>query len=144
MKRGRPFEPGNKFGRGRPRGSRNKKTLILQELLEEHAPALMRKSLVMALQGDVQLLRMFLDRTLPRPSDSPVKIGRLPSGTIEEVLQAHETVLNKVASGELTPGQAVQINSLLQTRGELIEKQDLASRVHALEQVHSQNPDRPT
>ena len=26
MTRGRPFEPGNKFGRGRPKGSPNKKT----------------------------------------------------------------------------------------------------------------------
>ena len=135
MKRGRPFEPGNKFGRGRPRGSRNKKTLILQELLEEHAPALMRKSLVMALQGDVPLLRLFLDRKLLRPSDSPVKIGRLPMGTIEEVLQAHETVLNKLASGQVTPVQALQINSLLETRRELIETQDLARRVRALEQT---------
>ncbi len=141
MKRGRPFEPGNEFGRGRPRGSRNKKTLILQELLEEHAPALMRKSLVMALQGDVPLLRLFLDRKLPRPSDS-AKIGRLPMGTIEEVLQAHETVLRKLASGQLTPVQARQINSLLETCRELIETQDLVRRVRALEQRQSQEPDQ--
>ena len=26
MSRGRPFPPGNKFGRGRPKGSKNKRT----------------------------------------------------------------------------------------------------------------------
>ena len=137
MKRGRPFEPGNKFGRGRPSGSRNKRTLILQELLDEHAPALMRKSLVLALQGDVQLLRMFVELKLPRPQDSPVKIGRLPMGTIDDLLQAHQTVMNKLASGEITPIEAGQIDALLTTRRQLIEAQDLATRIRAIEQLLS-------
>ena len=34
--RGRPFQPGNKFGRGRPRGSRNKKTILIEEFLAEN------------------------------------------------------------------------------------------------------------
>jgi hypothetical protein len=58
MKRGRPFEPGNKLGRGRPPGSRNKKTLIIQEILDEYSPAVIRKTLAKALQGEVSLLRM--------------------------------------------------------------------------------------
>ena len=78
MSRGRPFEPGNKFGRGRPPGSRNKKTLLLQQLLDDHAPRLMLKALLMASGGDVQLLRLFLERTLPRLQDAPINLGRLP------------------------------------------------------------------
>jgi hypothetical protein len=31
---GRPFKPGNTFGRGRPQGSRNKATIALQEMLD--------------------------------------------------------------------------------------------------------------
>ena len=44
MKRGRPFEPGNHFGRGRPKGSRNKRSLVANELLIEHGEAIVRKS----------------------------------------------------------------------------------------------------
>jgi hypothetical protein len=33
--RGRPFEPGNKLGRGRPKGSRNKAKSPGQDLLQE-------------------------------------------------------------------------------------------------------------
>jgi hypothetical protein len=36
MTRGRPFEPGNKFGRGRPKGSRNKRTAEAQALFDEY------------------------------------------------------------------------------------------------------------
>src|SRR5260370_17933086 len=35
MKRGRPFEPGNKFGHGRPGGSKNKRTQLAQKLFED-------------------------------------------------------------------------------------------------------------
>jgi hypothetical protein len=81
---------------------------------------------------------MFLDRKLPRSQDSPVKIGRLPMGTIDELLQAQEIVMNKLASGVLTPHQALQISSLLETRRELFETQDLAKRLSALEQLQTQ------
>jgi hypothetical protein len=135
MKRGRPFEPGNKFGRGRPKGSRNKKTLVIQELLDEHAPALMRKCLVEALQGDGPLLRMLLAAKLPRAVDLPVKIRRLPSNTIEELLQSHQTVISKVASGELTPAQGDKLGALLENHRQLIETHELAKRISALEQL---------
>jgi hypothetical protein len=59
-KRGRPFEVGNKLGRGRPRGSRNKRTLAVQELLNGHTEGLVRKALVMALQGDAGSLDLEL------------------------------------------------------------------------------------
>jgi len=43
--RGKPFPPGNAFGRGRPKGSRNKTTPAAQNLLEQHYEALMAKQL---------------------------------------------------------------------------------------------------
>ena len=41
--RGRPFKKGNKHGRGRPKGSRNKKSDPGKELLKEYEPHLTRK-----------------------------------------------------------------------------------------------------
>ncbi len=142
LKRGRPFGPGNKFGRGRPRGSRNRRSLMAQQLLDQHGEALVRKALVQALQGDSQLLRMFLDRILPRVKDLPVKTGSLRMGTTDELLQAHETLMKKVASGQLTPGQALEINALIESRSRLIERQELEMRVHALEQLHRKDQDK--
>ena len=135
MTRGRPFQPGNKFGRGRPKGSQNRKTLILQELLDEHAPALLRKSLVLALQGDGPLLRMLLASRLPRVADVPVKIGHLLGNTAEELLQSHQILLNKIASREITPTQALQVSTLLNTQRQFVETHDLANRILALEQL---------
>ncbi len=143
MKRGRPFAPGNQFGRGRPPGSRNKKNLILQGLLDEHGPALLRKALLLALQGDAQLLRVFLDRLLPRPQDAPVKMRRLPMNTIDEVLQAQVQIWNQLTSGQLTPAQARQLDDLLGSRRELIVTHEVEGRVRTLEQVKKQAQDHP-
>jgi hypothetical protein len=57
-KRGRPFEAGNKFGRGRPLGSRNKKTRLIEELLDENSESLLHKALDLAQQGNVPVLRL--------------------------------------------------------------------------------------
>jgi hypothetical protein len=138
MKRGRPFEPGNQFGHGRPRGSRNKKKAILQQVLEEHAPALLRKGLLLAIEGDAPLLRLFLDRVLPRPQDSPVRMGRLPMTTIEEVVQAQIQIWNKLTSGELTPAQARQFDALLGSRREVIVTQDVEARLRKLENAQKE------
>jgi hypothetical protein len=65
--RGRPFEPGNKFGRGRPRGSRNKTSAAVQELLNSHAEAIVRKAILLALKdgGQPTMIRALLDRIVP-------------------------------------------------------------------------------
>lgn len=43
-KRGRPFEPGNKFGKGRPPRSLNKKTWLVQQMLIENGPEIVEKT----------------------------------------------------------------------------------------------------
>src|SRR5205809_324860 len=106
VKHGKPFEPGNKFGRGRPPGSRNKRALKIQELLDENARPLLEKALAMALEGDSQILRSLMGYILPQPKDPPVRTGALRMGTIEELAQSQERLVKKVASGELTPSQA--------------------------------------
>ena len=101
VKIGRPFEPGNKLGRGRPRGSRNKNSLLTRELLDRHGEALVRKAVVQALKGDVPMLRTLLAHILPRRTDPPVKTGPLPMGTAEEISQSSQAVLQQVASGKM-------------------------------------------
>jgi hypothetical protein len=140
-KRGRPFEPGNKFGRGRPRGSRNKRTLLMEELLSQHSDPLLRKALKLALQGNVQMLRLLLDRILARPKDVAVRTGPLPMGTTEELLQSQANIMRKLAVGQLTPSQAEQIDRLIETRRRLLETTELAQRVRAIERIFDKDRD---
>jgi hypothetical protein len=129
--RGRPFQPGNKFGRGRPPGSRNKKTVLVDELLAENSQPLLRKALKLAQQGNVPMLRLLLDRALPRPKDAPVTIGPLPMDTPEELLEAQTKVMQHLLLGKLTPNQAERIFSLMGNYRRLLKSEVLERRFSA-------------
>lgn len=135
MKTGRPFEPGNKFGRGRPRGSRNKRSLLALQLLDSHAESVVRKALVDAMKGDAQLLRAFLGHILPRRRDAPVKTGPLPVHTAEELAQSSEAVFQRAVSGQITLQEAQEFSALLEDRRRVMETRDLDARLRALEEA---------
>jgi hypothetical protein len=119
--RGKPFEVGNTFGRGRPRGSRNKTTLRMQEILAESGEPMMHKAIELGLGGDKELLRFCLERLVPVIKDSPVEveIGRV--STHEEAGKVREQVLESMGSGELTPAEAKACMEVIDTRTRSIE-----------------------
>src|SRR6266699_188846 len=69
--RGKPFEPGNKMGKGRPPGSRNQRT-VFSQMMDSHGEALIKQCQVLALKGDPTALRLCLERLLPpcKPSNN--------------------------------------------------------------------------
>ena len=73
MKNGRntagKFTSGNS---GRPKGSRNKKTLAIESLLEGQAEALTQTAISKALEGDGLALRLCMERIAPAPKDKSV------------------------------------------------------------------------
>ena len=135
MTRGRPFEPGNKLSRGRPRGSRNKLQARGQHLLDEHQEAIVRTSLVKALKGDIPLLRILLSYILRHPDERPVRIGALPM-----LSKTSEKILARVALGKLSLGQAQSLNTLIESRRRILETQDFETRLRTLEKT-SENDD---
>jgi hypothetical protein len=135
MIRGCPFEPGNKLGRGRPRGSQNKRNTRGQQLLDQYSGTIMQKALAEAIKGDVSLLRTFLSFLLRRPGDRPIQTGPLPMGSLEELAKSSEKVLQKVTSGKLSPGEARNLTDLIEDRRRVLETEELEKRVRALEQL---------
>ena len=133
MPRGKPFEPGNKIGRGRPRGSRNKATLLAQELLDSYSKPLIRKCIMMAMEGDATAMRLCMERLVPARRELPVKIGKLPTRTAEDLAKASETLTQKVTAGELTPGQGQAFAEVFNRRREVILTHDIDQRVRAME-----------
>jgi hypothetical protein len=131
--RGRPFQPGNKFGRGRPKGSRNKQTLVLRKLIDEHGPKLLCKAMAEAAKGDGPLLRLFAKDSLDRAKDHLPPIGPLPTGTIQEVTHSQQNIIDNVTSGALTLVQGTRVLDMVERRRETIKNEDLAGRVDALE-----------
>src|SRR5262245_35515494 len=101
--RGRQFQQGNKFGRGRPRGSRNRPKFPGQHGLDERSEALMRKCVGQAMQGDRTAMKICMDRVSQTGSKSPIRMKLPPVKTLQDVDQAAERVMQDVARGKLTP-----------------------------------------
>jgi hypothetical protein len=131
--RGRPFEPGNNFGRGRPRGSRNKTTMLAQELLNSHAEPIVRKVLLMAFQGDMKALQLCIERVIPVLRGLPVKLGALPMRTLADLNKTSERLLKKVAAGQLTTAQGQAVLDLIEYRRRIIETVELEKSMSLLE-----------
>jgi len=131
--RGRPFQPGNQFGRGRPKGSRNKRSLAVQKLLDENSPKLLVKSMSEAAKGNVPLLRMFAQYELDRSKERIPPIGALAIGTPEELKQSQQSVMNHVTAGTLAAAQGARLLDMLELRRKGLETHDLAERMDALE-----------
>jgi len=135
MTRGRPFEPGNKFGRGRPKGSPNKKIQQAQKLFEENSPAIMALAINRS-REDPHMLRMLASHVVPQRRGLPVNLGRLPMDTLEDLDRASAITLKKATSGKLGLNEAVNISTMIEGRRRVLETQNLERRLSALE-----NPD---
>ena len=135
--RGRPFQAGNKFGRGRPRGSRNKASLAAQALLDGHSEALIKKCMHMAFSGDTTALRLCIERVLPTCKELPVSVAPLRGRTAGELAQTFEGLLKQVSSGQLTLAAAQTIANMLEMRRRTLETESHEARLEALEAKHA-------
>jgi hypothetical protein len=112
MPRGRPFAPGQSGNvKGRPRGSKNRKSLILEEL-EKDGSELAQLVKDLARGGDSTALSIWMSRLEPiaRQRGEHVEFDFDPRATPAENITK---VLEAVAAGELTLDQgSVLITSL--------------------------------
>jgi hypothetical protein len=61
---GRPFQPGYKMGKGRPPGSRNRRT-VFAVLMDGRGESIIKQCQVMALEKDPTAMRLCMERLLP-------------------------------------------------------------------------------
>ena len=134
--RGRPFRPGASGNpAGRPKGARNRTTVAVEEILDGEADAIARKAIELALDGDTVALRLCLERIAPakRERPSPFTLPKLE--TAADAVQASAALVQAVAAGELTTGQAAELGKLVESFVRAVEAADLEERLSALERT---------
>jgi hypothetical protein len=134
--KGRPpietrFKSGNP---GRPKGSRNRATLLAEELLDGEAEEIIRKVIKKAKQGDVTCLRLCLDRLVPPRRDRPVHFAIPALNSANDSSKAMAAITAAVASGELTPTEAAELSSVVEAYVRAIETSEIERRLRILEQ----------
>ena len=129
------FAPG-KSGNpaGRPRGSRNKSTLLLEKLMIDDGEGVVRSVVNLAKDGDVQAARLVLDRILPARKGRTVPFNLPVVESAADVLRALSATVQAMAKGELTPEEAAIVSGVLETARKAIETVEIEQRLAAVEQ----------
>src|SRR5262245_46810403 len=130
--RGR-FLSGNREGPGRPKGARNRTTLLVEELLENEAEELTRALIRRAKAGYSVPLQLVFERLAPPRKDRHVTMTLPAITSLDDVLAAQAAIIKHTAAGELTPSEAHSMAALLDLRRRTIEAIEIEARLAALE-----------
>jgi hypothetical protein len=130
-RRGKPFVPGQSGNdKGRPRGSRNKSTLV-REKIEQGIADVLDVVQKQALAGDRASQRLLLERVLPRAKNPTVSFD-LPEkiDTPEALAEASAEIVQQIADGNILPEQGRIIMSVLKDHSVNLENSN-ASKANA-------------
>ncbi len=118
---------------GKPRGARHRTTLAVESLLDGEAEKLTRKAVEMALEGDTVALRMCLDRISPPRKDRSVAFPLPAISNAADALMASGAILTGVASGQLTPLEAIELARVIDGYIRTLEAAEFEVRLARLE-----------
>jgi hypothetical protein len=133
--RGKPFQPGNS---GKPKGTRNKTTLALEALLDGEAEAITRKAVEMALMGDATAMRLCMDRIMPPRKERPIMFTMPKMETAADAVKASAALVDAVAAGDITPGEAGELSKLVDGFTKAVELHEIQQRLDKLEAMQGQ------
>ena len=130
----RPGVSGNPKGRAPGTG----KVATLREQINEALPGIVKAMVDRALDGDPGAARLLVERVIPalRPEERPVLFNMTADAPLADQGRA---LLAAVAAGDLAPSQASTLLAGLSTMVKLIEADELAARVAALEERANAN-----
>jgi hypothetical protein len=118
---------------GKKPGTRNRATMLGQELLDAQAPNLVRKAISMAIRGDVAALRICMDRIVPVARHRTVRFSLPTLSSAKDASAAMAAVLAAVAEGTLTPDEVSELSNLVANFVKTLEVTALGERIEALE-----------
>jgi hypothetical protein len=100
---------------GRPKGARNRSSLLIESLEDGEADALIRGLVELALAGDKAALRFCVARLVPPLKGRPIALDLAP-GAEADPSAVVTASLRAVADGEITPDEALALGRLVELR----------------------------
>jgi hypothetical protein len=132
---GRRFQAGQSGNpAGKPRGSRNRTTLMLEELLDGEAETVVKTIVRKAKQGNLTAARLIIDRIFPARRARPIFFALPRLKTPNDAAQAMAAIAAGLASGAVTPSEAAELANVVDAFTRVFAASDFDSRLTALEQ----------
>ena len=119
---------------GRPKGIKNKATLLAESLFEGEIEGICRKAIEEAKRGNIQAIKLVLDRILPPKKEAPIFIDLPAMKTSPDILEAIHRVAQAVSRGELSPTEGDCLTKIIERQAKVIEMNDFEERLKKLEE----------
>lgn len=118
---------------GKKPGTHNKGTK-LAKLLEPHAEKLINKTVELALDGDVNALKLCLDRLIPKVKSQPVQIdiNELDIENIDNLPTIGKSIVLAVAMGKISPEDGQKLMIVLDAQRKLLEHTDISRKLEEI------------
>lgn len=130
MARFKKGESGNPLGK--PKGTG--KIQYLRDQITASMPEIIDTLIIAAKAGDTSAAKILIDKSICslKPQDEPVRFDIASNDTLASTGQA---IIDCVSRGEIAPDVGGQILAALGSQAKLVETNDLAKRIEALESL---------
>lgn len=118
---------------GRPKGTRNKATLLVEKLLENEAEGICRQAIELAKKGNIQAIKLVLDRILPPKKEAPIFIDLPVMKVGSDILEAVSRVAEAVCHGKISPSEGEMLTRIIDKQAKAIEVNEFEERLKCLE-----------
>ena len=118
---------------GRPRGSRNRVTLLFQDRLDEDVEAIADKAIELAKAGDIAAIRLCVDRLMPAKKSESIDFELPPFETAADTVAAATMIAAAVSAGEVTPSEAADLAKVIDIYLRALETAGFEERLTKLE-----------
>lgn len=130
--------PGRRPGPGRPRGSRNRRTIAVELLFATEANAVAKKAVALALEGDPTCIKLIMDRTAPVRKGARISLPNFPKvSTLEDLPNAQAYLVRAVASGRISPEEGAAVSTTLDRFSAAAEIVELKQRMAEIEERYA-------
>jgi len=119
--------------KGRPKGSRNRATLLALAAMEGELAEVVSVVIQAAKGGDLAAARTVLDKLVPASRERPLSIDLPDVRSPGDCATAQAKVVAAVATGELLPGEGEVLSGLIERQRRSLETSELAERLVAIE-----------
>jgi len=124
--------------KGKAKGTKNKVTLAAESLLSGELENICRRLIQEALSGNMQAVKMILDRILPIRRDCNVTLDIPVLHTPADAIQSMALITQAVMRGEISPGEGESLSKVIEIHVRTIELHDHEKRLNLLESKNTQ------
>jgi hypothetical protein len=117
---------------GRAKGSRNKATLISEQMMEEEGPNIVRTAIDMAVAGNPMMIKLCLERIMPVRKERATALELPKVERSQDVPAASSVIWAAVGEGTLTVIEANMHFELLERHKRTLEMAEHKARMEAM------------